>query len=112
MARSSTYFAPVPARAISDARLRGLHWKILAAVAPHDRMSAARDKGGQGCWAGNKRLTRMIGCHYTNLSTALSELEMWGYIERKPNPANKRRRVLYVIYDERDAALVGTSSED
>ncbi|GAG18887.1 unnamed protein product, partial [marine sediment metagenome] len=49
------FFAALPARAIGDARLTGLHLKALGAIATHDRISGQRKKG-QGCWAGNKRL--------------------------------------------------------
>ena len=104
------FFAPVPARAVGDVRLTGLHMKVLAAIAAHDRLSAPR-KRGQGCWAGNKRLAEMIGCNYSNLSTALTGLATWGYIERRQNPLNKKRRILFVVYNEQDAAIVGAKSD-
>ena len=107
----ATTFAPVPARAVGDARLRGLHWKVLAAVALHDRLSGSRKKG-QGCWAGNKRLATLIGCNYSNLSTALTDLATWGYIERRTNPMNKTRRILFIVYDERDNAFMTANRDE
>jgi hypothetical protein len=93
-----TFFAPLPLRAISDQRLSGLHFRVLAMVAFHDRMSARR-KTGAGCWASHKTMCAEIGCNYTNLSTALTDLGKWGYLERHVHPLNKRLRVYNVNYD-------------
>jgi DNA-binding MarR family transcriptional regulator len=106
MGNAKQFFAATPARAIGDTRLTGLHMKALAAIAIHDRLSAPRNRG-QGCWAGNKRLAEMIGCNYSNLSTALTNLATWGYIDRRINPMNRKRRILFVIYSDQDAAFVG-----
>jgi DNA-binding MarR family transcriptional regulator len=106
MGNGKQFFAPVPARAIGDARLTGLHMKVLAAIAAHDRISGPRGNG-QGCWAGNRRLAEMIGCNYSNLSTALTQLADWKYIDRRVNPMNRKRRILFVIYSDEDAAFVG-----
>ena len=111
MGKTKITFAPIPARAFGDPRLKGLHLKTLGVVALHDRLSAAR-KNGQGCWAGNLRLAEMIGCNYTNLSTALTDLATWGYIERRTNPMNKTRRILFIVYDERDGAFVKPNHDE
>ncbi len=103
------FYAPIPARAIGDQRLKGLHHKVLSAIAVHDRRAGSTGKG-QGCWAGNKRLAEMIGCDYTRLSTAITDLATWGYIERTPHPLNKKQRVLHVIYTGDDARFVGADS--
>jgi len=100
------YFAAVPARAIGDARLSALHYKALGAIALHDRMAAVRKKG-QGCWASRKTLAEEIGCNYTNLSTAMTQLATWGYIYSRPHPLSKKQSILHVVYDDRDAAFVG-----
>lgn len=94
-------FAPLPGRAIGDQRLRGLHFRVLAAICLHDRMSGSRGKG-QGCWAGNKTLADECGCHFTNLSTAITDLGRWGYVERETHPLNKKLRVYRVIYGAAD----------
>jgi len=111
MAKAKITFGAIPARAFGDPRLKGLHLKVLGVVALHDRLSAAR-KNGQGCWAGNKRLAEMIGCNYSNLSTALTELATWGYIDRRTNPMNKTRRILFVVYDERDDAVMKSNRDE
>ncbi len=105
MGKPKAVFAAIPARAYGDPRLTGLHMRALGVVALHDHMSQPLGKG-QGCWAGNRRLAELIGCNYTNLSTALSKLATWGYIDSRTNPMNKTRRILFVVYDERDEAFM------
>lgn len=103
-------FAPLPARAIGDTRLTGLHLRVLAAVALHDRLSGSRGKG-QGCWAGNKKLATICACNYTNLSTALTDLGRYGYIVRELHPLNRRLRIFRVCYLDADT-LVAKSTND
>ncbi len=103
---SKQYFAAIPARAIGDTRLSALHYKALGAIALHDRMAAARKKG-QGCWASRKTLAKEIGCNYSNLSTAMTQLATWGYIYSRPHPLSKKQTILHVVYDGRDAAFAG-----
>jgi DNA-binding MarR family transcriptional regulator len=98
-------FAPYPPRAIGDQRLTCLHFRVLGAIALHDRMSSGR-KYGQGCWAGNKTLAQECGCHYASLSTAITDLARWDYILRTHHPLNKRRKVYRVIYNEADRPVV------
>lgn len=92
-------FAALPLRAIGDGRLSALDLRVLACVAFHDRMSDARGKG-QGAWASNETLAQRVGCHYTNLSTAITRLGKFGYIQREAHPLNKRLRVYRVIYED------------
>jgi DNA-binding MarR family transcriptional regulator len=96
-------FAPLPARAIGDQRLSGLHFRVLGAIAMHDRISGKRK--GQGCWAGNQTLAAECGCNYSNLSTAITELGRWGYVEREMHPLNKRLRIHRVVYTGDDLAF-------
>jgi DNA-binding MarR family transcriptional regulator len=104
-------FAPLPVRAISDHRLSALHFRVLAAIAMHDRMSDHR-KAGQGCWASNKTLAEEVGCDYTRLSATITALGSFGYIDRRPHPLNKRLRVYRVIYGEDDSLRIGKLSDD
>lgn len=101
-------YAPLPARAIGDQRMHGLHFRVLAAIAYHDRLSAHRDRGrGQGCWAGNQTLARECGCNYRNLSTAITELGRWGYVTKEPHPINHRLRIYRVSYSPQDSLPTG-----
>lgn len=101
MSKRGPTYAPLPARAIGDKRLSGLHLRVLAAIALHDRLSGARGQG-QGCWASNKRLAEVASCNYSNLSTACTDLSRFGYLERSTHPLNKRLRIYRVVYDDGD----------
>lgn len=105
-------FAPLPVRAIGDTSLSPLAVRVLAAIAYHDRLSAARG-AGQGCWAGNNKLAQTCKCHLASLSTAITELVSKGYITREPHPINKRLRVYRVIYEDTNHSPFGErSSQD
>jgi hypothetical protein len=106
MAKAS--FAALPPRAIGDARLAAIHFRILAAVAFYDRLSGPRAKGA-GCYASNKTLAEKCNVNPTNFSTAANELGRWGYLSAEPHPMNKRTRIYRVIYD---ALPTGKQSED
>jgi hypothetical protein len=96
-------FAPIPARALIDPRLKGrhLHLQILGLIAVHDRFGA----NGVGCYAGHNRLAGLAGCDYTRLSATVRDLGEWGYLVASPHPLNKRLRVYRVIYDDGDGEL-------
>jgi hypothetical protein len=59
-ASDRVFFAPLPPRAIRDGRLSGRHFRVLAAIALHDRM-AGRRKRGAGCWASHRTLCDEVG---------------------------------------------------
>lgn len=107
-------FAALPERAIGDARLTCSHWRVLAAIALHDRLSARR-KQGAGCYASNKTLSEKCGINYSNFSTVVRQLGLWGYIVSAPHPISKRTRVYRVIYgdaDTDDSLPTGKQSDD
>ncbi len=97
-------YAPMPLRAFGDERLQkgGLHFRVLGVIAAHDRLGA----NGIGCYASHKRLTALVDCAYTRLSTTIKDLAEWGYLKAQPHPLNKRLRVYQVIYNEHDAAFL------
>jgi DNA-binding MarR family transcriptional regulator len=99
---SKALFAAMPARAIQDQKLHGLEWRVLAAVAMHDRMSLQKKAPGKGCIASNATLANWCGCNQTNLSTAISTLVERGYIRREADKSG-RNRTLRVLYTEGDA---------
>jgi DNA-binding MarR family transcriptional regulator len=106
---SRFHFGAIPARAIGDPRLSGLHFRLLAAVALHDRMSQGTN--GQGCWASMSTLARECGANYNNVSSALTELGEFGYVESERHPDDKRRRgVVRVIYTDDDNILAADTS--
>jgi DNA-binding MarR family transcriptional regulator len=105
---SRFHFGAIPARAIGDPRLSGLHFRLLAAVALHDRMSQGTN--GQGCWASMATLAGECRANYNNVSSALTELGDFGYVESERQPDDKRRRVLRVIYTDDDNILAADTS--
>jgi DNA-binding MarR family transcriptional regulator len=102
---SSVFFAPIPARALSDQRLTARHFRVLSAVAMHDRFG----QNGQGCWAGRKRLAQEAGCTGTHVSDVLTDLRLFGYIDSQPHPMNHRTRVHRIIYTDADSNIVASS---
>jgi hypothetical protein len=103
------FFAALPGRVTTDDRLTGLHFRILATIAGHDRMG----RNGQSCWLGRDKLAIRVGCNPTNLSTAISDLISWGYLEAEQSEQDKRRkgfRVVYVAKD--DAAGIGAKLKE
>lgn len=91
-------FAAIPVRALADDRLSALHFRVLGAVAFHDRFGG----NGTGCFASQSRLAEYCGCHYTALSHALADLRAYGYVQTERQNENKRKRVHRVLYAQSD----------
>jgi len=102
MVKAKITFAAIPARAVGDPRLKGLHLKVLGAVALHDRFN----KNGKGCCASHPRLAGLAKCHLKSLSRSLKVLAECGYIEGLPSPFNKRQRAYRVVYNDADRAIM------
>ncbi len=96
----------MPFRCLGDRRLAGLHLRVLGVIATHDRLS--RVKGGQGCWAGQKRIAGAVGTGKSHVSEAISDLADWGYLtaEKGKGEARKVYRVVYTSGD-RDSFRLG-----
>lgn len=82
---------------LRDVRLTALHFRALAVISHHDRMSLVTGKG-QGCWASSATMAAAIGCNVTNMSTAINQLAKWGYLEIGHLQSDKRKRVYRVIF--------------
>ena len=101
-------YAPIPVRGMGDRRLTASHWRLLAAIAWHDRLG--RNK--IGCYTSNLNLAKEADVHYTNVPPLSDDLETWGYIEKGCHPLNRRLRVYSLIYNEKDATVgVPTNNE-
>ncbi|HEY0960668.1 MAG TPA: helix-turn-helix domain-containing protein [Novosphingobium sp.] len=102
------FFAALPGRVTCDARLTGLHFRILATIAGHDRMG----RNGQCCWAGRKTLAERVQCAEGSFSRAVSDLIEWGYLKVVRNEGDARRVGYAVIYEaEADAAGIGSKGK-
>src|SRR5262249_18245137 len=92
----------IPLRAATDNRLSARHFRVLMAVASHDRLG----KNGQGCWVGRKKLSEEAGLSETHTSDALSDLRRFGYITSDRHVFNRRtlvHRVMYEMSQQQDA---------
>lgn len=89
-------FAPLPLRAMGDRRLTARHFRVLMAIAFHDRFN----RNGQGCWAGRDKLAALAQCSVTHFSDAISDLRGWGYVISTPHPLNRRQVVHRITYDQ------------
>lgn len=108
MSGDKQLFAPVPLRAMAM-DLSGLQLRVLICVAAHDRLSLVKGKG-QGCRASNKRMSAMVGCHFSRLCSALSQLVDLDLLAREKPYGDKRMTVYRVIYTDEDRLLFGNVS--
>lgn len=97
-------YSPLPLRAILDPRLTPIDLRTLLVIAAHDRLSDPNGTG-QGCWARQSDMARKVGCHYTNLSTAIKRLTDFGYIRHDRQDSDKRLKVYRVLYVKEEDAL-------
>ena len=97
-------YAPIPARAMADEELTAEHFRVLMAIAAHDRFN----RNGKGCCASHPRLAGLAKCHLKSLSRSLKALAERGYIEGLPSPFNKRQRAYTVVYSDADRAIMAS----
>ncbi len=101
-------YAPLPARAMADDELTALDFRVLMAVASHDRFN----KNGRGCCPRHSELARKAKCEPKSLSRSLRKITERGYIQGLPSPVNKRRRAYRVIYNDADRAIMKGNQMD
>ena len=89
----------MPFRCLGDRRLTALHFRVLGVIATHDRLS--RVKGGQGCWAGQKRIAGAVGTGKSHVSEAIADLSDWGYLKVEKGKG-ETRKVYRVVYTSGD----------
>ena len=92
---------------MADTKLSASHWRLLVAIAWHDRMGV----NGAGCYASHKTLGREACVHFTNVSTLVGELAKRGYIDVRRSSKDRRLRVYSLIYRS-NPAVQGGSAED
>jgi Helix-turn-helix domain len=103
-AKPKRYFAAIPPRAKADARLTALMWRVLVAIACHDRMGK-----GQGCWASSTTLAAEVGTRPDEVRRAIKRLIEYGYIRSEPRPG-RTQRTLRIVHDHEQAATCGSGS--
>ena len=101
-------YAALPIRGMGDRRLTASHWRLLSAIAWHDRLG--RNK--IGCYTSNRNLAKEADVHYTNVPPLSHDLETWGYISKTRHPLNRRLRVYSLIYNEKQATVGATTNNE
>lgn len=91
-------FAAIPYRAINDERLTRSHFVVLACIAWHDRMSGAR-RSGQGAWMSRDTISKETSCHPVNVSSLITDLCKWDYLDRQRHHHDGRKHTYRVIYE-------------
>ncbi len=97
-------FAPLPTRAVRDARLTNEHFRVLGMVARHDGLG----RNGTGCYAGLRTLAKETGLTVEAVEQAIADLEAWQYLYARPNQRNQDRTSLRVMYTDEDRAVMPT----
>jgi hypothetical protein len=104
-------FGSLPFRAFPDRKLKLLPMRVLGVISGHDQFNA----NGQGCWASNRRVAELIGCHPKSASRAIRWLIKHGYLKDLGAPPGKqrgrRRRFLSVIYNEADVTAFKVTAQ-
>lgn len=99
MGEAKPTFAPLPMRCFADHDLCGADFRVLGQIAGHDQLN----KNGQGCWAGQKGIAAKLKLDLTTVSKSIARLLARGYLREGEHPMDRRRRVLFVVYNEEDA---------
>lgn len=95
---SKLSFAGVPLRAVQDDRLTATDWRVLVAIAAHDRFGG----NGRGCIAGRARLAGMAKCEEVTASRAIARLVRFGYLKADRDQTDRRKKCYRVIYSDDD----------
>lgn len=71
-------FAQIPAKAISDARLKPSDLKVLHTLALY------ANKSGENCYPKRSTIAKATGLSTSEISRATTRLEKCGWLEKKP----------------------------
>ena len=95
-------FCALPVRAMSDDRLSARHFRLMAAIAWHDRLNHT----GRGCYAKPGTLRKEAKIHATDFADLLRDLEQFGFA-RIDRTFGRRVRTIHLIY----SAQLGASTK-
>jgi hypothetical protein len=88
-------FAPYPRRAVSDVRLSAGHWRLLGAVAFHQRLrTGVTEHLPRHIMAKDAKLC------ITTVSALAADLTQWSYLKMVRDPHDRRKRHFQIVYDE------------
>lgn len=111
-------FSTVPTKALFNAKLTALEWRVLGLIGLHDGMTLLRHAQGKsttlgaGCTASNLTLAREAQCSYAALVRAVKSLELHGLIQRHDRRGGHTEAAMRVRYDAPDNVPDGASQYD
>lgn len=111
-------FSTVPTKALFNAKLTALEWRVLGLIGLHDGMTLLKHAQGKsttlgaGCTASNLTLAREAQCSYAALVRAVKSLELHGLIQRQDRRGGHTEAAMRVRYETPDNVPDGTSQYD
>ena len=97
----------MPTAATTDTRLTARHYRLLAAIAWHDRGGA----NGRGCTASQSTLARWAQVQRPAVTKLLRELIEWGHVAVIVDGGQGRKSEICVVYRDPTGIEYGASSE-
>lgn len=111
-------FSTVPTKALFNAKLTALEWRVLGLIGLHDGMTLLKHAQGKsatlgaGCTASNLTLAREAQCSYAALVRAVKSLELHDLIQRQDRRGGHTEAAMRVRYDTPDNVPDDTSQYD
>lgn len=109
-------FSTVPTKALFNAKLTALEWRVLGLIALHDGMTLVKQAQGKplgaGCTASNLTLAREAQCSYAALVRAVKSLEDYQLIERHDRRGGRTEAAMRVRYEVPDNIPDGSQQYD
>ncbi|MEC5383621.1 helix-turn-helix domain-containing protein [Aurantimonas sp. C2-6-R+9] len=94
--KNNTVFIGLPPAAMADTRLSACDFRVLMAIASHDRLG----RNGRGCFASVGTLAGEARCAIRAAERSISHLKICGYVKSSAREDDRRQRVYRVAYDE------------
>lgn len=99
-------FGAIPVRAFRDTRLSAGDFRLLGAIAYHDRLG----RNGAGCYVDPRRLAEEAALSYSHVARHTRRLAGFGYLDILRSLKDRRKRIYRLIYN--DNTEVVTDSGD
>lgn len=93
--KDNTVFIGLPPAAMADTRLSACDFRVLMAIASHDRLG----RNGRGCFASVGTLAGEARCAIRAAERSISHLKLCGYVKAAAREDDRRQRVYRVDYE-------------
>ena len=101
-------FAALPARAMRDTKLTPADFRVLCAIAAHDRLGANK----RGCYASRERLAYCIQGDASTVTRSTKHLVELGYLNHTTDPKDQRKNIYRVTYTSEDEFAMKPSRDE